>query len=500
MSPRLRLALFATLGVVLALMIGVDLANESYGLATLVALACAWLVATRVGCAFPDAWILAAVLLGYVVGNRGFAQLQPSKQIPLLPAEGALLVLVPALVARMALKRVAAVRKDALNYAILAWMLVGTLRLPQDMSRFGVTALRDYATIYYAAFFFIAQAFGGHASSEKLLRRTLTVAFLGLLPVVVSIQASPDFLIDNLTWQGIPIIYHKSDLIATSLAAGFFWLWTRMAGGARRFWFVAASASLLLIGLMASPRAGMFGVFVVTALWLATGRWRIAAAELGVVAAASVVSVAALAFLGRDLTTSAPYSMYEHAVSIFDPAGSGTYINGESGDPGANNRFRMIWWRDVIEDTLSTNPVLGTGFGSDLSTRFLADYDLLTDETFAARSPHSMIVTMFGRLGLVGLLAWVAISAALARMVWRLFKSGDPDGLGLASVVCVIWLSACVGVVLESPMGAVVFWTTAGLANARALGLGPRQPPPRASADESPVAMSAPLLPHSSPR
>jgi hypothetical protein len=273
-----------------------------------------------------------------------------------------------------------------------------------------------------------------------------------------------------------------------------------MAGGARRFWFVSASASLLLIGLMASPRAGMFGVFVVTVLWLATGRWRIAAAELGVVAAASAASVAVLAFLGRDLKASAPYSMYEHAVSIFDPAGSGTYLNGESGDPGANNRFRMIWWRDVIEETLDTSPLLGTGFGSDLSTRFLADYDLLTDETFAARSPHSMIVTMFGRLGLVGLLAWIAVSAALARMVWRLFKGGDPDGLGLASVVCVIWLSACVGVVLESPMGAVVFWTAAGLANACALGLGLHRGPPRATADESPVAKSAPLLPHPSPR
>jgi O-antigen ligase len=198
--------------------------------------------------------------------------------------------------------------------------------------------------------------------------------------------------------------------------------------------------------------------------------------------------------------------MYEHAISIFDPAGTGTYINGESGDPGANNRFRLVWWRDVIDETLATNPVLGLGFGSDLAARFMADYDLLLDETFAARSPHSMIVTVFGRMGGLGLLAWIAVSAGMARMVWRLFKGGTPDGRGLASIVCVIWLSACVGVVLESPMAAVIFWTVVGLASSslgRDLPRGLPQPA-KAARDfepaECPVAKTAALRTQSSPR
>ena len=155
-------------------------------------------------------------------------------------------------------------------------------------------------------------------------------------------------------------------------------------------------------------------------------------------------------------------------MSIFDPAGKGSYINGDSGDPGDNNRFRTIWWRDVIGETLEKNPVFGLGFGSDLASRFLADYDLLTDESFAARSPHSLIVTLFGRTGFVGLFAWLTVSAGLARMVWRLFRKGEPDGIGLACIVCVYWISACVGVVLESPMAALVFWSAAGLASASA--------------------------------
>ena len=465
MNPRLRLILFVALGAVLGVLIGVDIADESYGLATLVALACCWAIIERTSDSPPDAWLLAAAIAGYVIGNRGFAQLQPTAQIPLLPAEAVLLVAVPGLVARMALKRTSGFRSDFLNYSILVWVVVGSARLPLDMSRFGIIALRDFAMVYYAAFFFIGQAFGAQGASARMLRNSLTIAFVGLLPAVVVNELAPDFLLTTFTFRGIPVIFHKSDLIATSLAGGFFWLWTRMEKFNNRLWLVPAAASLLLIGIIASPRAAMAGVGLTTILWLLNGRWRIAAAQLGIISAASIVVLAVLGFSGKDLRTSAPYSAFEHAISIFDPQGTGNYINAESGDPGGNNRFRLIWWRDVVDETLSTNPAFGLGFGSDLASRFLADYDLLSDENFSARSPHSMIVTVFGRMGIVGFLAWLAVAAAIATLVWRLFRRGQPDGIGLACVVCVTWISACVGVVLESPMGAIVFWTALGLAN-----------------------------------
>jgi len=505
MNPRLKLALFTVLGAALGVVIGVHVADESYGLAILVVLISAWLMVERISKASPDAWILSIVLVGYVVGNRGFAQIQPAQGIPLLPAEAALLVAVPALAIRMALKRSTGVRRDALNYSVAIWVVLGALRLPLDMHRFGVMALRDFAMIYYSAFFFVAQAFGASAASDRVLRKSLTLAFLALMPAVLSILVSPDFLLDHLTWRGIPLIYHKSDLIATSLAAGFFWLWTRWESTHHRLWLAASATSLLLIGAMASPRAGMFALAATTALWLLTGRWRIAAFQAGTVAAGCAISIAGLLFARQDLKTSIPYSMYEHAISIFDPAGTGTYINGETGDLGGNNQFRLIWWRDVIEDTMASSPVFGLGFGSDLSTRFLADYDLLSDETFVTRSPHSMIVTVIGRMGLLGIAAWIAVSASMGATVWRLMKRGDPDGTGLASIVLVVWLSSCFGVVLEGPMGAVIFWTALGLANA-ALQRGLATLPAPAGAEaiagpaDWPVAKTAALGTQSLPR
>jgi hypothetical protein len=465
MTPRIRLLVVALAGVVLGVFIAVNIADENYGWATILALLCCWIVVERASEAPPDAWLLSAAVVGYIVGNRGFAQIQPTARLPLLPAEAVLFVAVPALVARIAMKRTIGIRKDALNISILAWIVIGSIRLPLDMRRFGIIALRDFAMIYYAAFFFIGQAFGSEAASSRVLKRALTTAFLVLPPVVVFNELAPDFLLDHFTWRGIPVIYQKSDLIATSLAAGFFWLWTRMNKSGGRPWLLAAAASLLLIGIIPSPRAAMAAIALTTILWLLIGRWRIAAAQFAIISGASILALAVAGLSGKDLKTSAPYSVYEHAVSIFDPEGTGNYINAESGDPGGNNRFRLIWWRDVIDETLTTSPAFGLGFGSDLASRFLADYDLLTDENFAARSPHSMMVTVFGRMGILGFLAWLAVSTEIAILIWRLFRREEPDGMGLASIVCVTWISACFGVVLEGPMGAVVFWTALGLAS-----------------------------------
>jgi hypothetical protein len=466
MNPKFRILLFSLAGIICGIVIGIDLADESYGWAVIAALVCLWFVIERVSSSPPDAWLLALTLAGYLVGNRGFAQIQPASRIPLLPAEIALGIGVPALLFRAAAKRISLFRRDFLNYSIAIWGVLGLIRLPLDVKLYGVVALRDFAMVYYVAFFFLGQAFGSRREPASLLRSTLTLSYLCLLPFAFDMAVAPDFLVDNLTFRGIPIIFHKSDLIAAYLGGGFFWLWSRMAGTGKLLWGLSALLCLLLIGILASPRAAMAGVFVITCLWLLVGRWRILAAQAVAIATASVIFVVVYLLLGKDIKTSPPYAVYEHAVSIFDPAGTGSYLNAASGNPGDNNRFRTVWWGDVIHETLDANPVFGLGFGADLASKFLADYDLLSDESFAARSPHSMIVTVFGRMGFAGLLAWLCVSAAMWRIIWLLIKRGTPDGMGLASIAGVIWTSASVGVVLEGPMGAVVFWTVLGLANA----------------------------------
>lgn len=465
MNPRLRIAIGGIAGTIIALFAGFGIANESYIFALIILSVLIWGLAEWAGGPYPDAWLLAGALFGYIAGNRGFAQLQLAGGLPLFPAEAVLLVAGPALLVRLAQKRASAFRRDPLNYAILIWAVLGAARLPADFSRHGFLAARDFAMVYYAAFFFLGQAFALHVPSERLLRRALTAACLALPFLATAFRYLPDFFLNTLTLRGVPLIFFKDDLLATLFAAAFFWLWTRWEFHHRRGWLLPVAACLLMVGTTTSPRAAMVAVAGVTALWLAVRRWQIAATQTVVIGLAAVGALFVFSLTNRDIRETSAYATYENVVSIFDYQAKGRYVNRDSGDPGDNNRFRLVWWRAVFDETLGEAPVFGLGFGHDLAARFLANYGLLGADDFSARSPHSILLSVFGRMGVAGLIGWLAIAAGIAGMTRRIFRRGTPDSRGFASIVWVIWVSACFGVVLEGPMGAVLFWTVLGLAN-----------------------------------
>ena len=466
MNPRLRYWLALALGAAAGVVVAVDLAQESYLSAVLLSGLIAWAVLEWKGGPRPEAWLLAVALVGYILGNRGFAQIQLAPRLPLFPAEAVLLVAVPVLLMRLAQGSATAFRRDALNFAVLLWALLGAARLPVDLSRHGFLAARDFAMVYYVAFFFLGQALAAHEMSGRLLRRALTVGCVVLPLLVTTFRVFPEFFLGVMTVRGVPLVFYKDDLLATLFAAAFFWLWTRWEVTRGRLWLVPIAASLLMIATTASPRAAMVAVAGVTGLWLLARRWRVAAAQGAIIGAAALGAVALVVVGNRDIRESAAYPAYENVVSIFDYRATGSYGARQSGDPGDNNRFRIVWWRAVAEETVEENPVFGLGFGHDLAARFLADYGLLQADDFSARSPHSMIMSVFGRLGFAGLVGWLAIAGAMVALMRRALRTGSADRRGFASVAWVIWISACFGVVLEGPMGAVVFWTALGLANA----------------------------------
>jgi hypothetical protein len=466
MHPRLRFWLIVGLGLLLGAKLAFDVAEENYILGGLLGLVIFWLLAEWVRGPLPDAWVLAGLLIGYLIGNRGFAQLFVAPSFPLLPAEAGLLVCAPVLLFRMAFKQGGGVQRDHLNFAIFAWMLLGAVRLPVDIRHYGFSALRDSAMVYYASFFFIAQAMCHHFASRQLLQRALGAGFL-LLPVVTMASSlAPDFFLSTFTWRGTPLIYQKGDLVATYLASGFFFFWALREEGRGRYWLIPAAICLLMSPTVGSPRAAMFGTTVITVAWLLARRYRLAWFQLGIISGALAVLLPILMlYRNQNVRETMAYSVYEHAISIFDVAGTGTYLHAETGDPGSNNRFRLVWWSNVAQETLETNPVFGLGFGADLAARFLASYDEVDAEDFTTRSPHSVIMTVFGRMGLLGLGFFLGIVVMMARSAHLAFRLRAFEAMGLWSVAWGIWFSACFGVVLEGPMGAVIFWTVLGMAH-----------------------------------
>jgi len=450
---------------ILGVWVAVDLANENYGLAGLIACAFLWVAAEWAGGPHPDAWMLAATLFGYIVGNRGFAQFSPSSRFPLLPGEVTLAVGGAALVVRRAFERTPIVRRNLLNGALLAWMVFGAVRLPWDLHSFGILALRDFAMVYYAGYFFIGQAMGSHAPSVRALSRALTAAFFALPFVVVALRLDSELVL-RLTWHGIPLIFHKPDITAAGLVAMIGWLWSLFERNRNRKWLVLAAVAFPLLATLESPRAAIVALVGVTLFWVGAHRWKLVAFEAGVTAGCLTVAFALFIVGKSEFTQTASYATYERIVSLVDWYGSRSYDNPDSGSVGYNNRFRVVWWQAVATETLEQAPIFGLGFGADLADRFLAEYDRVDAEDFTARSPHSMIMSVFGRMGTLGLALWILVTIGLVRQTLQAFAQRNFEAMGWWSVAWTFWISGCFGVVLEGPMGAVLFWSAAGCANA----------------------------------
>src|SRR5262249_44478770 len=157
---------------------------------------------------------------------------------------------------------------------------------------------------------------------------------------------------------------------------------------------------------------------------------------------------------------------------IADPLGTGSYSGEDTFYKGDNNLFRAIWWRNVFEETLEKAPVLGLGFGYSLADRFVREYYPDASEEFTTRSPHNVLLTIFARMGIVGFLPFALILGLIAHRTARSLRSGIGDETRLWGCAWIVFVGACLGVVLEGPMGAVLFWSTLGMANSLALDRG----------------------------
>jgi O-antigen ligase len=359
--------------------------------------------------------------------------------------------------------------RDSLNYAVLAWLAIGAARLWVDVRVHGALALRDFAMCYYAVFFFLAQTLTSHAASSRLLHRALLVAF-AVLPVVFQIYTRfTDFILGTVRLRGGPLLFYKEDLVASYCFAGFFVFLA--AAPALRWWraIFATMAYVAAFGINSS-RAAIMGLLVTSTWWAVARRWTPWKLQ-ALLAPLAIAGLALVALLGgKDFQQSKVYSLYEHVSSMVDFSGTGRYSTDDRRYVGDNNRFRLAWWRSVVEEVQESGPVFGLGFGHDLAERFVRSYELDLGEDFSARSPHSILFSVLGRMGLVGLLLLFWIVGAMAAATWRLARRARTDDaalgpLGWWSVAWVMFTSGCFGVVLEGPMGAVIFWTSLGMAN-----------------------------------
>jgi hypothetical protein len=464
LPPIWRTRLAAMAGSLVAIVLAIQIANGALAWSMVVAFALIALMWGRVQELPFGALLLGLVTFGYIVGSRGFAQLSLSRTLPLLPAESVLLVTGALLAVGSALRRSLPVRLDGLNLAILLWMLLASGRLYWDVRIYGASALRDYAMVYYAAFFFLGQDAAERPISRRFFEACLLIGCASLAVTYPLFVRWPDFFVERLSIAGVPVIYYKADLAGTFLAVGSVMMYLRYE--TRRSWF-ALALSLLLAGetLITDNRASMLGLLAAALLLILAGRWRLACIQAIAGAIAAVVIVFAAYLQNRTWHDTPVYGVYQRVVSLADPFGHQTYSGVDAANKGDNNLFRMVWWRTVYDDTVANGRWTGLGYGYDLAEQFLQEYYGGQSEEFNARSPHNVMLTMFARTGLLGAVPFAVVVLIILIRAVRVSRL-DLEAAGLWLTVCTIFVAACFGVVLEGPMGAVVFWTALGMANA----------------------------------
>jgi len=466
MNPRIRSFLYTVACALVAARLGWSLAEGEYLWPALFTTVCLAAIVVRVSGRPLEVVVLGALVVGYLVGNRGFAQLMPAPGLPLLPAEAGLLIGGGWLIVSGALQRRLPFERDELNYAILLCLLLGSARVLFDLKPYGLVAVRDFATVYYAGFFFIAQAAGRDPAARRFLFGSLVVGVLVLLPMYGLSLLAPGFFLNQLTVRGAPIIFYKGDLVYTFAMAGsvllFYW-----ADGPRRWLWRAVSALWFMAVIASDSRASLAGGIVAVALLAVRRRWQFTRLQLATASGSLLLLLALALFVQNDWAERKIDSAVDRVSSMVDLTGRTRYRSEDSYFRSDNNRFRLVWWTTVARETWAGNPVFGLGFGHDLASRFVREYYPDSTEESSTRSPHNLLLTIFGRMGFVGLLAWFVLGAAMLRTSLQVLADKRLSrAWGLAVAPWVIGVSACFGVVLEGPMAAVPFWIMLGLLNA----------------------------------
>jgi len=147
MDSRLRTWLIGFVFAVLAVWVGISLANEERLLAMLTVGVCAGALFAWIRGPHAEAWLLGLLVFGYVIGSRGFAQLLPLPGLPLFFGELGLGFSAALVLLRGALSRRLPVQRDVLNVLLLIWFALGAGRIGRDVRAYGFVALRDFAMV-----------------------------------------------------------------------------------------------------------------------------------------------------------------------------------------------------------------------------------------------------------------------------------------------------------------------------------------------------------------
>jgi hypothetical protein len=346
-----------------------------------------------------------------------------------------------------------------------------TLRLvlSADVS---VVALRDAAPYVYSAVALLG-AFGYRRSSPLSRGRTIRLLQMGLRIHIIWVLTSvllPSAAADLPTLDpagNVRIFSLRPDIdgamIGTFVGLVLNRVWSGRVYKSDFAFVILGTAEVAIMGnragFLAFLSAIVVSVFALVASSATSNHVRARkrlAIMLVPVAAACAVALLSFTPTGAKLEASIGFVTPESDIQL---VGIGT------------QQARMDAWTEVIHyvSTDSTRTLFGVGFGPNFMLDSGAILRLVGSDATDVRSPHNYIVGTLARLGLVGVLLVAALTVAVMRQLANLrAQLVDDELLAFAALIFVsILIASLLGVVLESPFGAVPFFWASGVIMAR---------------------------------
>jgi len=337
-------------------------------------------------------------------------------------------------------------------------------------------ALRDAAPYLYGVTVLLVRP--PRASAETAISRALMAVLIFHAAWVTLVQISPSLA------SSTPVIYGTTHLLSLrtdidSLVCGLLaamGLHRALAGRnpARNLLLTGWGVTLVLL---LNSRAGLlaFVVQIIIVALLAPARRRLRGKYDARVAVAVLLMCVPIVVLGISQGNSV------HRLSLAVTGnGAASEAHGAIGTENAREKSWKVLVRYIVKDP--ARMVRGVGFGPD----FLHDSgaDALLLGTHAAtqedvRSPHNYLLNTWARLGVVGLafvLGLLISGLRLARLVARRAPRVRDDDVLAMLLVASIPVAALLGVILESPFGALPYFWALGHLSARACQVGAVRP------------------------
>ena len=397
-----------------------------------------------------DAKLLFILILGFSIGGKGFAYLSPAE--PIYIGEICLLFCLCGMVVRL---RNVDFLSSLLHKLLLIYLIYAAIHLIVDYEQYRLLAIRDSSMAYYCLFFF--------AAYSLFCNERITLAFEKIIKLAM-VCSVIQMIYATLWWaMGLPLFPgfqpHPDAYIALNVAAVFYFL---VKGIESKNALLLGLAAVITISVMAGKTSALLSLVAVIVGAIIFGRIKGLVVIAIVMIGLGIIAASLLIFINPDMI--ADKIAGSDTIESFGIQ-DGQFV-GFSEASGTTTKWRWDWWMTIWHDTMEMAPFWGQGFGADITGPFLEAWlgPAYADATGYARFPHSVIFTVIGRIGIIGLAIFIPILTAITLLTLKssrkFFTSNtrrDADLICYAVVLAGL-VNGILQATYEVPYGAVTHW------------------------------------------